>query len=369
MKLCIIYNFAQHYRTSIFSLLDKHFDCDFYFGKSYLDVKKMDYSLLRGDVTEQKTIKIGPITYRMGTVSLLRKDYDAYIILGETRVLSVWMFTIVGRLFYPKKRIYYWTHGWYGKEHGLSKLLSKLFNKLPRSGLFLYGNYAKKLLIDEGFDEKKLFVIHNSLDYDEQLALRKKLFLSNIYKNHFGNDNPVLLFVGRLTSIKKLDMVLEAMNKNNQVGKKYNFILIGGGEMKKELEQQCKRLSLEKQVWFYGPCYDETILGNLIFNADLCVSPGNVGLTAMHTMVFGTPVLTHNNFPYQMPEHEAIIEGITGSFFEDGNIESLADKINLWFEQNQNYREGIRTACMKEIDDNWTPYFQMDIFKKVLLND
>lgn len=29
MKLCLIYNFAQHYRTSIFTLMDKEFDMDF----------------------------------------------------------------------------------------------------------------------------------------------------------------------------------------------------------------------------------------------------------------------------------------------------------------------------------------------------
>ena len=50
MKLCLIYNFAQHYRTNIFTLMDKEFDVDFLFGDSMGDVKKMDYSLLHGNV-------------------------------------------------------------------------------------------------------------------------------------------------------------------------------------------------------------------------------------------------------------------------------------------------------------------------------
>lgn len=369
MKLCIIYNFAQHYRASIFRLLDEEFDCDFYFGESYLDIKKMDYSLLKGHVTEQKAIKIGSATCRMGTVPLLCKDYDAYIVLGEIRVVSVWMFTLLGRLFYHKKRIYFWTHGWYGKETGLSKVISAFFNKLPNGGLFLYGNYAKGLLIKEGFDEKKLHVIHNSLAYDEQLALRKQLQPVDIYKNHFGNINHVLLFVGRLTSIKKLEMLLDAIAQNNKLGRHYNLILIGGGEKEKDLKQQCEVLSLDKQVWFYGPCYDEKVLGEFIFNADLCVSPGNVGLTAMHTMVFGTPVLTHNSLPYQMPEHEAIVEGKTGSYFEYDNTDSLAQKINEWFDKYGSEREQIRANCMNEIDENWTPYYQLKVIKQVLLNE
>lgn len=55
MKLCIVYNFAQHYRTNIFTLIDKTFDCDWVFGDAMSDVKKMDYKLLHGKVTETNT--------------------------------------------------------------------------------------------------------------------------------------------------------------------------------------------------------------------------------------------------------------------------------------------------------------------------
>ena len=58
MKLCLIYNFAQHYRSSIFRLIDQEYDCDYFFGDAYLNVKKMDYSLLKGNVTEVTTKKL-----------------------------------------------------------------------------------------------------------------------------------------------------------------------------------------------------------------------------------------------------------------------------------------------------------------------
>ena len=366
MNICIIYNFAQHYRTSIFRLLDKEFDCDFYFGESYLDIKKMDYKLLNGNVKELKTIKIGPVIYRKGTLSLLHKEYDTYIILGETRVLSVWLFAIWGRLFYPRKIIYFWTHGWYGKEHGLSGAISKFFNKLPNGGLFLYGYYAKNLLVRKGFPDDKLYVIHNSLAYDEQLEIRKRLKNQPIYTEHFGNVYPNLMFVGRLTHIKKLDQVLRAMSQLKNKDQLYNMTFIGGGETQMELQKLASELGIEENVWFYGPCYDEKELGGLIYNADLCVSPGNVGLTAMHTMVFGTPVLTHDDFPHQMPEFEAIHAGETGAFFKIDNVESLAEGISKWFAEKGDKREEVRCACMKEIDENWTPKFQSEVFKKVL---
>ena len=106
----------------------------------------------------------------------------------------------------------------------------------------------------------------------------------------------------------------------------------------------------------------------MIYNADLCVSPGNVGLTAVHSMVFGTPVLTHDDFSHQGPEFEAIHEGETGGFFQCGSINSLVEKIANWFVENKDKRDQVRQICMKEIDDYWTPRFQIEILKKHLFS-
>ena len=92
-------------------------------------------------------------------------------------------------------------------------------------------------------------------------------------------------------------------------------------------------------------------------------SPGNIGLTAMHSMVFGTPCITHNDFPYQMPEFEAIHEGITGTFFEKDNVDDLAFHIIKWFEEKGSLREEVRKACMNEIDTSWNPHFQIEVLK------
>lgn len=364
MKLCLIYNYAQHYRTSIFKLIDREFDCDFVFGDSMGDVKKMDYALLKGNVKEVHNRKFGGAYFQKGVLKLLKQRYDRYIMLGETRCISTWLFLLLSK-FYSKKKVYLWSHGWYGKESRIERIIKKVFFKLA-DGVFLYGNYARELMIKEGFNKDKLSVIHNSLAYDEQLATRSKLKKEEIYAEHFGNSNKNLVFVGRLTEVKKLDMILHVMAKCKTDGKEYNLTLIGEGEKKDELEKLTKESGLENNIWFYGSCYNEVELGGLIYNADLCVSPGNVGLTAMHSLVFGTPVLTHDHFPLQMPEFESIKEGETGCFFRYNDIDSLAQKINEWFEVLHD-REEVRKKCMKEIDEYWTPYYQIEVLKNNLL--
>jgi len=365
MKLCLIYNYAPHYRTGIFKLIDNEFDCAWYFGDSMSDVKKMDYAILKHPVIEVKTIKKGSISFMKGIVGLLSKEYSHYLILPDTHSLSSWLFLLLSRL-HPQKKVYIWTHGWYGKESHVEKIFKKIMYHLPNGGVFLYGNHSRELMIKEGFNPNKLFTIHNSLAYDQQLSIRKEMKSTSVYIDHFDNNNPNLFFVGRLTPAKKLDQVLRAMVICKQKGQNYNMTFIGDGEKTKDLKQLTHKLGLQNNVWFYGPCYNEKELSNLIYNADLCVAPGNIGLTAMHTLVFGTPALTHGNSSYQMPEFEAIKECVTGGFFEMDSIEDLADNINTWFAKNRKRREEIRQNCFKEIDEQWNPYFQIDILKKNL---
>ena len=363
MKVFYVDNVASHYRKAIFLLMDKTYDITYLFGQSLGDIKQMDTSLLKGKVEKTKTRKVWKEWYwQPGVVCKAFQSFDRYLLIGDPWALSTWLICIIMRIMGKSDRVFFWGHGWYGKETRLRSFVKKQFYGLASGGIFLYGNYARRLMIEEEFDPKKLFVIHNSLDYENQIVLRKKLTPNKIYWDHFTNNYKNLIFVGRLTKVKKLDILLSALKSCSAHGHIYNLTFVGNGEKKEELQLLTKQLSLDNQVWFYGACYDENVLGELIFNADLCVAPGNVGLTAMHSMVFGTPVITHNNFPYQMPEFESIHEGATGAFFKQDDVESLRDTIISWIEGNKD-REVIRRACYQEIDEQWTPEYHMEILK------
>ncbi|MCD8208612.1 MAG: glycosyltransferase family 4 protein, partial [Bacteroidales bacterium] len=140
-------------------------------------------------------------------------------------------------------------------------------------------------------------------------------------------------------------------------------------------------------VWFYGECYDEKKLAELFYNADLCVSPGNVGLVAIHAMQYGLPVVSHDNFETQMPEYETIVEGKTGALFKEGDVDDLCRVVKNWldghsalmpfkhpsketrekFEDDRvRLREETRNACYKVISEHWTAEEQLKVLKSVL---
>lgn len=367
LKLCCIFNIPSLYREAIYLDIDKAFDCEWFFEKEKIDIALFDTNQLRKVSFLNHGSFVGRFYRMKGLTKLLwkRNDFNAYLMVGAPMCVSIWVLCILLKFFHPKKKIYFWTHGWYGKESLAERIVKKWFLKLADE-LFIYGNYAKTLLVKKGFVEEKMHVIHNSLSYDVQLDLRKQISSSNIYQNHFGNSNPVLIFIGRLTPVKKLDMLLDSLAALSQKGNKYNLVFVGNGSEKEFLEHKTKDLGLKEQVWFYGACYDERANAELIYNADLCVAPGNIGLTAIHVLMFGCPAVTHNDFPYQMPEFEAIVPCKTGNFFERGNVNSLTAVIEDWFKINQSKREYVRDCCYKEIDENWTPAYQMDVINKVL---
>ena len=361
----MFFNDLALYRKAIYKMLDDEYDCDWYIEDTDTGVKEFEATELKR-VSRLPVKKIGGFYTVKGLSTLLKKDYDIYFMLGATRNLSLISFCLKKSLTHPGKRVYFWTHGYYGKESWAEKAFWKRPLMKMADVIFTYGDYARELMVEDGIDANKIYPIHNSLDYETQLTLRSKVAASDIYSGHFKNENPTIIFIGRLTPVKRLDLLLDAVAIQKARGECYNLVFIGDGEMRDALVEKVKDRDIESQIWFYGECYDENKNAELIYNADLCVAPGNIGLTAIHVLMFGCPAVSHNNFQYQMPEFEAIKPGITGDFFEHGSVESLAERISLWFKINKNNRELVRDNCYKEIDKFWNPYYQMNIIKKHL---
>lgn len=366
-KLCLIYNIPSLYRESIYKMIDQNYDCDWYFGSTTSGIREMNTNVLK-NVKRYKILgNTEKVFWNVGMLKLLfKKEYQTYFMLFETRCLTTWVFFWLAFLFFKDKKFYIWTHGWYGKETGIEAKM-KMWVYRHVTGIFVYGERAKKLLEEQGISPKKIFAIHNSLDYDKQKIIRESLKPSLVYFEHFGNNAPVIIFIGRLTKVKQLDLLVDALAELKERGELYNLVFIGDGVEGNNLQKKVHSLGISDQVWFYGASYDEKINAELIFNADLCVAPGNIGLTAMHVLMFGCPAISHNDFKWQMPEFEAIQDGKTGTFFQRGNKESLVSVISKWFSVNGNKRDRVRKTCYTEIDERWNPLYQINLIKEKLI--
>jgi glycosyltransferase involved in cell wall biosynthesis len=365
---CCIFNFAPHYRAEIYLALEKELDCTFFFGNETFakNLKKMDYSLFLKSPKELKFVKLlGHFNWIKGSVNLVfNRNFSKFIIVGEPFCISSWVLMIWCRLM--GKSSFVWTHGWYGRESGLKKWIKKIYFTLP-NGVLLYGNYAKQLMIKESFNASKLFVVYNSLAYSKQLKQRENLVISSINDIRFSKKLPVIIFIGRITVQKKLPLLMDALSlqiTNGQSG--FNILVIGDGNQLDDLKIYAKQIGVSEYVDFLGACYNEEEVAHRIFNADICVSPGELGLTGIHALGYGTPVITHDNFAGQMPEFEAVEPGVNGMFFIENSSSSLAQTINNWLIKYPVKSLELINNCMRVIDEKYNPQYQLQVIARAL---
>lgn len=372
-QVCLIYNFPQHYREEVFSLIDQKLNIDFYFGDKMDDVKSFNPRRLRGfkGFLANKYI-LGNIYFQRGSLGVIfNSSYKKYIILGEFYCINHWLL-LFSKHFYKKRKIYLWTHGFYGRENSFKYLVKRIFFSLS-DGILLYGNYAKELMTSYGYRPEFMHVIYNSYKFTE---IKKNLFsnksLGSLVSEN-RNSKSRILFIGRLTSVKRLDILIMAICYMKNVLKyPVDLFIVGIGEDLSKLEKLVVEKELIENVHFLGALYDEELIAPIICSCDLCISPGNVGLTAIHCLSYGTPVATHNNFSSQMPEFEAILDTeFNGFLFEKDSYLSIAQKsveyltkINsLSLEEKLN----IRYKRMKVISEKYNPTIQLKVIQSLVL--
>ena len=370
-KILIVYPGFPHYRKGVIEELINSQEIDF----TFIGDKNMMGSNIKPYIfpPNSKFINtpsyyIGPFLFHKKMFSFIsRTEFDGYIFHSGPYWISI--FLCVCLLKIKKQIILNWTHGILSKQKGIRNKLYKWFYNLF-DGILLYGNHARKNMINMGINPNKLFVIFNSLDYFTQIKFRNSLTEKQLMK--FRNDlfqnpqYPQLLFIGRLTKQKKLHLLIEGLEQLKKNDKDYNLLIVGsGGEEETALKENVINKGLSQQVLFYGASYDDEENYKLIASSDCCISPGEVGLTAIHSLMFGTPVITHNNIDRQMPEMEAIVPGKNGDLFKDNNVEDFVDTICKWFSFNKE-RGKVKTRCYETIDKTYNPTNQIKLIEKVL---
>jgi glycosyltransferase involved in cell wall biosynthesis len=360
LRVAVVYPFFAHYRQPILEELTSAGRHEYTLVGAARDpdaqiAEAQAYNFPRF-IEAPWTRKILGLRWQRGLVRLaILGDFDSFIFLGNPAWPATWIAASIARL--RRISVLFWTHGWLRRERGPKGAVRNCFYRLAH-GLLLYGTRARQIGIEAGFSASRLHAIYNSLDFDSQahhsrnaanldvIELRKRFFA----KSHL----PIVIASARLTAAKQFDLLLRATALVNSSGHEINVLFIGDGPARYDLECLAKRLSLS--VHFYGTCFDEGVLASLFGIATVLVSPGNVGLTCMHSLGYGVPVITHDDSDTQMPEAEAIVPGLNGDLFRKGSADDLAKKIILW--TSQPLSKSLSQVCKSSIADNYNPHAQ-----------
>jgi len=179
-----------------------------------------------------------------------------------------------------------------------------IYNKL--------GEDTKKL----GIDRKKIEVIHSGVDIERFKKVDKSL-CDKIRKKFYINENDkVILYVGRLTQVKRVEIVIKLAKKFK--GEKVKFIIVGDGSL---LNFYKKFASNDKNIIFTG-WVDKTIIPAFYLISNVLILPSlSEGLpnVLLECAASGKPAISMNinGIP------DIIKHGKTGFLVDPYDFESL----------------------------------------------
>jgi glycosyltransferase involved in cell wall biosynthesis len=369
-NVAVVYHFYPHYRRAVVEELSRSAVADFTFiGDDHEYLHSIKPAELSAAVRFRlaPTHKMpGPFMWQWGAITwAIRPEFDTIIMHAVPHWPCTWIGALLARMF--GKRVLFWGHGYLYEPRGLKGLMRRLFYALPHEHL-VYGRIAKDIMLRHGWPPERVHVIYNSLDTDAQVRIRQSMTDAHRAATRtslFGRaDMPVAICTTRLIRIRRLDLLIDALHSLGREGHPVALILVGDGPERAALEAHASQLGV--RVHFEGACYDERRIAELVSASTVTVAPGKVGLTAMHSMVYGVPVITHSDADDQMPEWEAIIPGVTGALFARDDVASLASAIRDWTREPWP-PAATRRACESIIERFWNPHVQRRLIEHAVL--
>ena len=355
MKVALLVQpILSHYRQSLFELLvnDKRIDFRIISGNKLNSVKVFESKSHKIEASLKNyhfTIGGHIFYFQKGLIKALKKHQPTHVIFGgpDYHFISTILVSFYLILF-TKIKVHYWTHGMSKSNSRLQFGLTKfLYSKA--SLIFTYEEKGKEGLISKmGIDENKIIVVKNCLN-EWDYGFNKEI-------ENTSADNTVLniLFSGRLTKEKSVVTLIEAIKKLVDQNIDIQCVIIGDGAMKMELENLAHELCLTEHIVFKGALYQEDV-EKYFRSSDIFVLPGKVGLSIVHALSFGLPVIT-TSLPIHSPEAAILKQNENAFFFNGKSAEELSKTILTFYGQIKKRNINMKNACVKSVLDNgYTP--------------
>ena len=223
-----------------------------------------------------------------------------------------------------------WGHG-YSKRGGGRGLRTAARNLAPRlsDSVLFYTRAVADAFVEAGFPRDRVFAANNALDQTSIDSARRAWLgdpdrLRRWQAEHDLADRPVVLFVSRLERDNRVGMLLDASAMLAAEMSQLRTIVIGKGEALEELRAQAARLGIAERVRFAGAIYDEMELAPYFLTAGAFCYPSNIGLSCLHALGYGLPVVTSDDPAEHNPEFAALGHDRNALLYRSGSVSDLA---------------------------------------------
>ena len=229
----------------------------------------------------------------------------------------------------------------------LLKNIIKVFNRCDECWAVNKG--ISELYKNEYKLKAPVYVQHNATDLINPNFSTKELTCFN-NKYNLKSDEIVLLFVGRLTSLKNIFFIADALKILKQ--KKFNFkmVYVGSGPDEDKLKKTIINYKLTDNVIFAGKICDKNELSKFYNRANLFLFPSAYdtdGLVKYEAACFNTPTLSLKGLYCS-----SNIKDQVNGYLSENSVEDFANTIIKIFDNKKQYEE-VCLNCHKDLYVTW----------------
>ncbi len=222
-------------------------------------------------------------------------------------------------------------------------------------------NHLKRRLILAGCPPEKIHVLHYGIEVKEFQLINWEIKKQN---------NPSVIFLGRLTPKKNPIALIYAFKQVQNVFPSCEFTIIGGGELGSLVESTILKLGLKNNIKLLGVLPREEsfpILSKHWIYAQHSVTsssgdqegfPLSLAEAAGHALPLVSTIHSGIN--------ENIIDGVTGFLVQEYDYEAMAEKI-IYLIQNPDIVEKMGKAGREHIMSLCNPEKRIESIKQILL--
>ena len=321
MKVIILKRYERKFRIQLYEWI-----------RFYLNKENIDFEVVYGEPSNEEKVNIKDyikdnligtkihnkyykifksfVCYQPYFFKLLK--YDIVIVQQGNKELINYLLLII-RFFLKKPILVFWGHG--KNFQGNSNSLKEKFKKWYSGHVdywFAYNSLTKEILIKNGFDNSKIFVLNNTIDTQSEIEMYERLILfdKQKIKDQFciTDRDKVGIFCGSIYKGKKIEFLLESLLIVKSEVVNFKFFLIGSGEYDYLVINFAKIHS----DWFF-------YLGNQFLEdkikyfsiSDFQILPGAVGLNIIDSFAFKCPLIT-TDIDNHGPEIVYLLNNING---------------------------------------------------------
>lgn len=223
--------------------------------------------------------------------------------------------------------------------HGLSKSDRPFWKRardfLARRAdcLLFYDGYTAQRYLDDGWPRERISVAPNAIDHAAIDTAREAWLsdperLAEFRRSHGLEGQQTVLFVSRLLPANRVDLLLEAAVGLRERIPNVRIVIIGNGDTERQsLQQRAVELGVDDVMIFERGLYNEEELAPWFLSADVFCYPENIGLSILHALWYGTPVVTSDRRECHNPEIVYHEPGRNGECYRHGDVASLTETL------------------------------------------